>query len=109
MQISKISDGYSVSDQISPADVALIKASGFKTIMCNRPDGESAGQPSAEIIRKIASDYDINFYYVPVSPRGLGATTLNDFNKVITEAAGPVLAYCRSGNRCTIMWKMTQQ
>lgn len=109
MQISKISDEYSVSDQITPSDVALIKASGFKTIMCNRPDGESSGQATAEMIRKIASDYDIDFHYVPVSPRGLGETTLDDFTKVVTEATGPVLAYCRSGNRCTILWKMTQQ
>lgn len=108
MQIRKITDNYSVSGQIAPTDVALIKAAGFKTIMCNRPDGEANGQPTADMIKQIAKDHDMNFRYVPMSPRGLGATTLDDFAAVISKEPGPVFAYCRSGNRCTILWNATQ-
>ncbi len=104
MQIHKISDTYSVSGQISPADVPLIKAAGFKTIMCNRPDGESFGQPSAAMIKEAAADLDIPFHYVPMAHTGMSMTTLADFRKVLAEADTPVFAYCRTGNRSAILW-----
>ncbi len=108
MQIKKITDDYSVCDQISASDVALIKAMGFKSIMCNRPDGEEFGQPSAEIIKQAAKSHNIDFYHVPMGRTGISMTTMAEFRKVINEAKKPVFAYCRSGNRCTILWNASQ-
>lgn len=108
MHIKRITDNYSVSAQISPCDVTAIKAAGFTTIMCNRPDGESANQPTAAEIGKVAKEQGLSFHYVPMSPRGPGSTTFFDFGNVIRKSKGPVFAYCRSGNRCTILWKKTQ-
>ncbi len=45
MDIRQIDDNYSVSGQIEPDDVRDIAAEGFRTIICNRPDGE--GGPSS--------------------------------------------------------------
>lgn len=108
MQVYKITDNYSISGQISPSDVALIKASGFKCIMCNRPDGEEFGQPSAEMIKKAAEDHDIKFVYLPLGRTGIGADLLNDFRDVVNGDNGPVFAYCRTGNRCGILWNASQ-
>ncbi len=104
MQIHKVTDNFSLSGQISPADVPLIKAAGFKTIMCNRPDGESFGQPTSEMIRKVAEENGMKFFYVPMSHKGMGMNTLADFRKVISGENDPVFAYCRSGNRCGMLW-----
>ena len=108
MQVYKITDNYSVSGQISASDVALIKASGFKCIMCNRPDGEEFGQPSAEIIKKAAEDHDIKFFYLPLGRTGIGVDLLNDFRDVVNGDNGPVFAYCRTGNRCGMLWNASQ-
>jgi len=108
MQITKITDTYSVADQISVADIPLIKARGFQVIMCNRPDGEEFGQPEVEIIRQAVGDHGLKFYFVPMAHTGLGPTTLHDFTDVITQETGPILAYCRTGNRCTMLWNATQ-
>jgi Uncharacterized protein conserved in bacteria len=45
MDIKFISDDLSVSAQITVQDIDTIKAAGFKTIMCNRPESEEANQP----------------------------------------------------------------
>ena len=103
MQIHKIADNYSVSGQITPADVPTIKAAGFNTIMCNRPDGESFGQPGSDMIKKAAEDLGMKFHYVPQGHSGISMNTLADFRKVIAEGE-PVFAYCRSGNRCAMLW-----
>ena len=50
MTVYEITPDYSVAPQIAAEDVAEIAARGFRSIMCNRPDGESPGQaPVAEI------------------------------------------------------------
>ena len=40
MDIRRLTETYAVSPQITPEDVAAIKAAGFTTIINNRPDGE---------------------------------------------------------------------
>ena len=108
MQIYKITDNYSVSGQISASDVDLIKASGYKCIMCNRPDGEEFGQPSAEIIKKAAEDHEIKFFYLPLGRTAISEELLSDFREVVNGDNGPVFAYCRTGNRCGILWNASQ-
>ena len=50
MTAKPITPTLSVSEQVLPQEVAALAAAGFKSIVCNRPDGEGADQPSfAEI------------------------------------------------------------
>ncbi len=108
MQVRNIADNYTATGQISVADVADIKAAGFDTVMCNRPDNEEAGQPSAAQIRRAVEKAGMKFFHVPMGHRGPGPTTLDDFAAVVNGDNGKVFAYCRSGNRCTILWKQVK-
>ncbi|TIV73504.1 MAG: TIGR01244 family phosphatase, partial [Mesorhizobium sp.] len=54
MEYRQISDDYSVSGQIQPQDIAAIKDAGFKSVICNRPDDEQPGQPSADSVKAAA-------------------------------------------------------
>ena len=40
MDIRKITDELSVAPQIGASDIAAIVAAGFRSVICNRPDGE---------------------------------------------------------------------
>ncbi|TJV43384.1 MAG: TIGR01244 family phosphatase, partial [Mesorhizobium sp.] len=51
MEYRQITEDYSVSGQIQPEEVAAIKAAGFKSVICNRPDDEQPGQPSADTVK----------------------------------------------------------
>ena len=104
---TEIDPNYTVTGQISVADVANIKAAGFDTIMCNRPDGEAADQPAAAQIQRAVEKAGMRFFYVPMG-RSLAPNTLSDFKAVTTGDNGKVFAYCRSGNRCTMLWKATR-
>ena len=51
MHITQISQDFSVSPQITAADVAEIANAGFKSIICNRPDFEEPTQPDSMILQ----------------------------------------------------------
>ena len=107
MTATEIAPAYTVTGQISVADVASIKAAGFNTVMCNRPDGEAADQPAASQIKRAVEKAGMAFFYVPMG-RSLSPNTLSDFKAVTDGNNGKVFAYCRSGNRCTMLWKATR-
>lgn len=108
MRVTDLADDYTVTGQISAVDVADIKAAGFDTVMCNRPDNEGAGQPNAAQIQRVVEKAGMKFFYVPVGHRGVSGETMDDFKAVVNGDNGKVFAYCRSGNRCTVMWKSTR-
>jgi uncharacterized protein (TIGR01244 family) len=109
MEYREISEDYSVSGQIQPEDVAAIKAAGFKSVICNRPDGEQPGQPSHDAIKTAVESAGLTFRYVPVISGQMTADDVADQAQALSDLEGPVLAYCRSGTRCTNLYAAIQQ
>lgn len=66
---TEIDPNYTVTGQISVADVANIKAAGFDTVMCNRPDGEAADQPAAAQIQRAVEKAGMKFSMCPWAAR----------------------------------------
>ena len=108
MQSRPITENYSVSPQITPEEVADCKRAGFRSIICNRPDNEQPGQPSAASIRAAAEAAGLEFRFVPVISGQMSATDVEEMSRALEELPGPVLAYCRSGTRCTILFAAVQ-
>ena len=105
MTIYRLSERCAVAGQIQPAEIAAFAAEGFTTVVCNRPDGEDPGQPTAADIERECAAHGIDFHHVPVSHGGLSMDTVARFRDVVSSSAGPVLAYCRSGQRSSILWQ----
>ncbi|TPE51418.1 TIGR01244 family sulfur transferase [Amaricoccus solimangrovi] len=108
MSITKITPEYSVSTQISVEDVAEIAAMGYRSIMCNRPDGESPDQTPVAEIRAAAEARGLAFAFVPVISGGVAPQNVAAFEEALEELPAPVLAYCRSGTRCRTLWTMAR-
>jgi uncharacterized protein (TIGR01244 family) len=103
----KVTDAISVAPQISLEDVAVAKAEGFVLIINNRPDGEEAGQPTSADMAAAAAAAGIAYRYIPISGQPSKAQ-VEEEKAVLDTAGGPVLAYCRSGNRSIITWSVGQ-
>lgn len=108
MTITEITPDYSVSPQIAVSEVAEIAALGFRSIMCNRPDGESADQPEVAAIKAEAEARGLAFAFVPVISGGVQPEDITAFDAAMAELPTPVFAYCRSGTRSRIIWTMAQ-
>lgn len=107
MDYRQLSDGVSVSPQITAEDVPAVKAAGFRAIVCNRPDGEGAGQPPYAEIARAAEAEGLAVRYQPVISGQITDEDAATFAALLDELPGPVLAYCRSGTRCTQLWQMS--
>jgi uncharacterized protein (TIGR01244 family) len=109
MEYREISDNYSVSGQILPDDIAALKAAGFKSVICNRPDNEQPGQPSADTMKAAAEAAGLEFRYIPVISGQITEENVADQALALEDLQGPVFAYCRTGARCTNLYALIQE
>ncbi len=107
MDIRKIDDNISVAPQISVEDVAEAARLGFKTLVANRPDHEEPGQPAMADIEAAAREQGLEWVYMPVESGNITDDDVNRFAPMIRDAEKPVLAFCRSGTRCTVLWALS--
>ncbi len=80
--IRQIDDHISVAPQITPAEVDAIAAAA-----------EAAG---------------IAYRAIPVTHSGFSGNQVEAMAAALTAAAGPVLAYCRSGTRSAHLWALAR-
>lgn len=108
MDIRKIDDDISVAPQITPEEVAEAARLGFRTLVANRPDAEEAGQPAMAAIETAAREHGLRWVYLPVESGNILDSDVDAFAPMYDEAEKPVLAFCRSGTRCTVLWALSQ-
>mgnify|MGYP001081056780 CR=1 FL=1 len=101
---STASSGLAASRQIMPTDLKAIRDAGFRSVICNRPDGESADQPAFEEIAAAARELGLEARYLPVEPNHIGDAEVDAFGALVDALPKPILAYCRSGNRAGMLW-----
>lgn len=108
MDIRKINDSISVAPQIAADDMAAIAAQGFKTVISNRPDGETADQPPSSEMENAARAAGLDYRFVPVISGQMTRENVDDFAAALADVDGPVLAFCRSGTRSTTLWALSR-
>lgn len=109
MSIKTLTPTLSVSAQVLPSQVANLAKSGFKSIIYNLPDGEcGAGQPGFDQIAAAAKAAGMQSVYLPIIPGQAGPAEAAAFRDLVTRLPAPILAFCRSGNRSTSLWSMSQ-
>ncbi|MES2272356.1 MAG: TIGR01244 family sulfur transferase [Pseudomonadota bacterium] len=106
MAIKQLTPTLSVAPQIMPADVEDLSAMGFRSILCNRPDGEGVDQPMAAQIEAAARAAGLGFAYVPAVAGALTDADAAAMRRALDSLPGPVLAYCRSGARAEKLAEM---
>ena len=108
MEIRRINDDVSVAPQVLASDIPAISEAGFKTIICNRPDGESEDQQVFAEIEAAAKKAGIAIIFQPVPSGNVSDEDGLEFGQLLETATKPLLAYCRTGTRCTILWCLSQ-
>ncbi|MBJ3775987.1 bifunctional protein tyrosine phosphatase family protein/NAD(P)/FAD-dependent oxidoreductase [Acuticoccus mangrovi] len=108
MNLKRIDARLSVSPQIEVADVATLKAAGYRAIICNRPDGEGADQPTFQEIETAARAAGLETRYLPVKSGMVLDEDAKSFGAAMEELPGPVLAYCRTGTRSATLWSLNE-
>lgn len=107
MEIRPLTPDYAVSPQIAPEDLPAIVAAGYRTVICNRPDAEIPAGLHAEPMRAAAEALGLTFVVNPVIGGAITEENV-EHQRAAMQAEGPVLAYCASGNRSSVVWALAQ-
>ena len=74
----------------------------------NRPEGESEDQTPGAAIESAAREAGMDYLAIPVTHSGFSEPQVTAMAQAIAGAEGPILAYCRSGTRSTLLWSLAE-
>jgi uncharacterized protein (TIGR01244 family) len=101
--LRQLTDTFAVAGQLQPADLAGLKAAGFRHIIGNRPDEEAPPGAKAADMKRAAEAAGLSYVHAPF----VGQPT-PEAVEAAAKASGPTLAYCRSGTRSATAWAISQ-
>lgn len=104
VHITRHTTDFATAPQIMIEDMKEVAAQGFKTLINNRPDGESAGQPTNAQLEEAAGVFGIHYVFLPVVRSQVGEEAAK-FGNILDAAPKPALAFCRSGTRSTMLYQ----
>lgn len=108
-KVNQLTERFSVAGQVTPDQIADLKARGFTTIISLRPDGEGPDQPTAAQMEAAARSNGLAFAYVPVTAGApIPDTAVALLSEAIGDQSGKVLLYCRSGSRAARTWGLAE-
>ncbi len=108
MTFRKITEQIYASPQIGLDDVVLAAAQGVTLIVNNRPEDESEDQVPGPEIEAAARAAGLDYIAIPVTHAGFSEPQVTAMAAALAGAEGPVLAYCRSGTRSTLLWALAE-
>lgn len=108
MELRRLTPRYFVSPQIGAEDIEAAKAAGITTIICNRPDSEVQPFQQAEAIGAAARAAGLNFEVLELTHQTMTPENVARQRALVEASDGPVLAYCASGTRCSVVWALGQ-
>ena len=94
--------------QITVDEVAAAAAQGITLIINNRPEDESDDQTPGAAIAAAAQAAGLDYVAIPVTHAGFSDGQVKAMAAALAASPGPVLAYCRSGTRSTLLWALAE-
>lgn len=109
MTILKLSENLYVAPQLTEQDALQAAQLGIKTVICNRPEGEETAQPTLDQVRQwLAAQGIRQVAHLPVVASHIHAADVAAFQNLLQHAQTPILAYCRTGTRSSLLWAYHQ-
>ena len=105
MNLRKVSDDYSIAEQIHERHLPDLAGDGYTDVVCNRPDHEDPEQPAFADLSAAAERHGLNFHHIPIDASGIDSLHEEKLSVVLAAAEGKVLAFCKSGMRSLMLYQ----
>jgi len=110
LPIHPLNDDFAVAPQLGPDDMQKVAEAGYKSVIINRPDGEGGSdQPLSADVIAAAEAAGLTIEYQPVVSGAMTPEDVNRFKQLLDTLPHPVLAYCRTGTRCTHLYNAASE
>ncbi|WP_299665696.1 TIGR01244 family sulfur transferase [uncultured Psychromonas sp.] len=104
LQIKPLTNNFSVSPQISLDDLSVIAVLGYKSVINNRPDGETSDQVENNIIKEKCVELGLEYLYLPVVASQITSKDCQGLSHYLSKMPKPIFAFCRTGTRSCLLW-----
>jgi sulfide:quinone oxidoreductase len=104
--VHRLTPGFGVAGQLQVDDIAALAAQGWRSLMCNRPDGEAADQPTSAELAQAAATHGLAWRDVPIVSGQWHDADVAAFADALRTLPAPVLAFCRTGTRSIHLWAL---
>lgn len=105
----QLTPSLSACGQLTLSNIQALAELGVKSLICNRPDHEDPEQPSAASLQDYAESLGLEWYFQPVISGQVEDAQGDEFAQLLAKATSPVVAFCRSGARCGMLWALSQR
>lgn len=109
MKIAILTPNVSVLPQPEVADIAHLADRGYRSIIGNRPEGETADQPEWPDLKAAATARGMEAVQIPVVASSITETDVRRFVQALERLPKPIAAFCRTGTRSTLLWALANQ
>ncbi|MDH3334613.1 MAG: TIGR01244 family sulfur transferase [Gammaproteobacteria bacterium] len=108
MRVLELAPQVYVSGQVFEDDLKLAAKQNVRTIVNNRPDDETVGQPKSADLARVAEELGMTFVHFPLESRSISKESVEAFARVCNELERPLLIFSGSGVRSTKIWEMAE-
>lgn len=108
IRVLEVAPQVYVSGQLFETDMKLLAKQGIRTIINNRPDGETPGQPPSAELAKAAEEYGITFVHFPVEAGKPKEEEVAAFAKACEDLERPIHVFSRAGVRAIRLWETAE-
>ncbi|NYT58961.1 TIGR01244 family phosphatase [Alcaligenaceae bacterium] len=104
--INALTEDFAVAPQLAPENMQEVADAGFRSVIINRPDLEGGpDQPLSSEIMAAAHVAGLEVVYQPVVSGAMTHEDVVQFAQNMNTLPAPVLAFCRTGTRCTHLFQ----
>lgn len=108
MKVLELAPQVYVSGQVFESDLKLAADQDVRSIVNNRLDEETVGQPKSADLAKAAEALGMTFVHFPLESRSISKETASEFARVCDTLERPLLIFSATGVRSTKVWEMAE-
>jgi len=108
MKVLELAPEVYVSGQVFESSLKLTADQGVRTIINNRLDDETIGQPKSADLAKAAEELGMTLVHFPLETRSISKETAEEFGKLCDGLERPLLLFSATGLRSTKLWEMSE-
>lgn len=107
MDIKPLDERLYVTAQPRLDELEQLAEQGFRTIVANRPRGESEDQPDFDAMKTRAESLGMAWHEIPVKPGEYADADIDAFADTLNSSKAPVIGFCRTGTRVAHLWALS--
>ncbi len=108
LRVLELAPQVFVAGQVFEQELKVAAEQGIRSVINNRPDGESFGQPPSAHLAAVAEGLGMTYVHVPIVSGSITPQNIKEFRQVCESLERPMLVFCRSGARSTALWEMCE-